>query len=74
MKKHPVSKFPAPSLHSIVATQKLHDADNRKKQAPVISVASTVPPPDEATLLHVNKIAKESPFCFYYKSKLNDLL
>lgn len=74
MKKHPVNKLPAPAMHSIIATQKLHDADKKKRPAPVISVASTVPPPDEEWLLHVNKIAKQSPFCFYFKGKSNDLL
>ena len=74
MKKHSVNKLPAPSIHSIIATQKLHDVDRKKTKTPVISVPSSVPPPDEATLLHLNKLAKESPFCFYYKDRPNGLL
>ena len=30
MKKHSVNKLPAPSIHSIIATQKLHDVDRKK--------------------------------------------
>jgi hypothetical protein len=55
-------------LHSIVATQKLLVSSKKEKHP------ATVPPPDEATLLHLNKIAKESPFCYYYKGRTNDLL
>ena len=36
--------------------------------------ANVVPPPDEEKLMRLNKIASESPFCFYYKEKRNDLL
>ena len=74
MKKHPVNKLPVPSIHSIIATQKLHGIHGRTKKSPAVATTSTVPPPDEETLLMLNKIAKESPFCFYYKGKSNDLL
>ena len=82
MKKHSVNKFPVPSIHSIVATQKLPGIDNRRKKAPVATTvtttmattSATVPPPDEETLLLLNKIAKESPFCFYYKGRSDDML
>jgi len=82
MKKHPVNKLPIPSIHSIIATQKLLDADKRRKKATVIittsisatATAAIVPQPDEETLMLLNKKAKESPFCFYYKGKSNDLL
>lgn len=68
MKKHPVNKVVTSSLHSIFATQKLHDAGKKQPKH------ASVPPPDEETLLMLNRIAKESPFCFYYKGKSNDLL
>ena len=85
MKKHSANKLPTPSIHSIIATQKLMDAHKRSSKAAVIATTATataiittttttVPPPDEETLLQLNKIAKQSPFCFYYKGKSNDLL
>jgi len=83
MKKHSANKLPTPSIHSIIATQKLMDAHKRRNKAAVVAtttatittaITTTVPPPDEETLLQLNKIAKQSPFCFYYKSKSNDLL
>ncbi len=37
-------------------------------------VKSKIPPPDEATLLRLNAIVKEYPFCIYYKEKKNDPL
>lgn len=75
MKKHSVNKLPVPSIHSIIATQKLHETGRRAKTSPITTTAaSVVPPPDEETLLMLNKIAKESPFCFYYKGRSNDVL
>ena len=74
MKKHSVNKLPVPSIHSIIATQKLHETGRRTKTSPVTTSASAVPQPDEETLLMLNKIAKESPFCFYYKGRSNDVL
>ena len=72
MKKHSVSKstVPAAHIHSILASQKLQDAVKKVKK----HVVDVPPPPDEATLLLLNKIAKESPFCYYYKSKSHDML
>jgi hypothetical protein len=71
MKKHSVNKsaVSAAHIHSIIASQKLQDAVKKVKKH-----VTSVPPPDEATLLLLNKIAKESPFCYYYKSKSNDML
>jgi len=37
-------------------------------------IKSQVPPPDEETLLRLNAIVKEHPFCIYYKQKNNDPL
>jgi len=70
MKKHSVNKPHVPVLHSILATQKLHDHGKKEKILP----DGVPPPPDEATLLMLNKLAKESPFCYYYKGKTNDTL
>ncbi|HEY4150176.1 MAG TPA: hypothetical protein VGM41_14655 [Chitinophagaceae bacterium] len=71
MKKHSVNKAAIPSahMHSIIASQKLQDAVKKVKKH-----VTNVPPPDEATWLLLNKIAKESPFCYYYKSNSNDML
>jgi hypothetical protein len=33
-----------------------------------------VPPPDEETLLRLNAMVKEYPFCIYYREKKNDPL
>lgn len=40
----------------------------------VKKIKSQVPPPDEETLLRLNAIVKEHPFCIYYKQKNNDPL
>jgi hypothetical protein len=34
----------------------------------------TFPPPDEACCLRLNAIAKEYPFCIYYREKSHDPL
>ena len=73
MKKHPVNKTAVPPIHSlrsIVATQKLQDTARKSSKLTV----AVPPPPDEETLLLLNKIAKESPFCYYYKGRSNDTL
>ncbi|MEP7279612.1 MAG: hypothetical protein ABI813_13260 [Bacteroidota bacterium] len=31
-------------------------------------------PPSEETVLRLNAIVKEAPFCFYYQERENDLL
>ena len=71
MKKHPVNKFPTPSIHSIIATRKPQNAGKKRKNQ---TDGAAIPPPDEATLMHLNKIARESPFCYYYKGRTNDTL
>jgi hypothetical protein len=32
------------------------------------------PPPSEETIVRLNEIVKQIPFCFYYREKENDLL
>jgi hypothetical protein len=32
------------------------------------------PPPSEETVVRLNEIVKQSPFCFYYREKENDSL
>jgi hypothetical protein len=36
--------------------------------------AKTPPPPDEATVARLNAIAREYPFCAWYKPRHNTLL
>ncbi len=74
MKKHPVNKTTVPAIHSlhpVSGTQKLQDIPGKKSSKLTVAVP---PPPDEATLELLNKIAKESPFCYYFKGKSNDTL
>jgi hypothetical protein len=71
MKKHSVNKVSTPSIHAIMATQKLQEPAVVKS---ITQHTATVPPPDEETLLLLNKLAKQSPFCHYFKGKSNDLL
>ncbi len=48
-----------------------------KKQLLLTSGAEkqkTVQQPDEATIKRLNELAKESPFCYYYREKEHDSL
>jgi len=60
MNEPALGAFPKAAKANAYAVKKI------KSQAP--------PPPDEETLLRLNAIVKEHPFCIYYKQKNNDPL
>lgn len=37
-------------------------------------IRSAVPPPDEESLRKINEVARQYPFCIYYREKNNDPL
>jgi hypothetical protein len=70
MKKQPFTNYPVPvpNIKSLpISGRQLPDSKKEKK-------APEVTPPDEEKLIRLNNIAKESPFCFYYKEKNNGFL
>ena len=69
MKKKSSKIIRSSRLYSFVRTSKLvyiHDVDEREKDIP--------PPPDEEVIRKLNEIAKEYPFCVFYKEKSHDPL
>jgi hypothetical protein len=69
MKKQSVS-YPVPGLpvQSLIVSGRKESHRKREKKAPLVA------PPDEEKITRLNNIAKESPFCFYYKEKNNGFL
>jgi hypothetical protein len=68
MKKKSNQAYPLSPLPSLFKTVSISEATRpkRKKQKPL--------PPSEETVLRLNDLAKQSPFCFYYREKDNDVL
>jgi len=47
---------------------------NLQKPSSDLKSIKNIAPPDEETLVRLNAIVKEYPFCIYYKQKKNDPL
>jgi hypothetical protein len=74
MKKSSATVF-SPSMELPAITKKLtHGIVRRKANRKAGSILNTVPPPSEETIRLLNSIAREYPFCVYYKQKVNDPL
>lgn len=71
MKKsqHPVSA--ATPLHSYLATAKSGNFNGRKLKT---EMRVQPPPPSSDMVSKLNDIAKQDPFCYYYKQRDNDPL
>lgn len=70
MKKRSNKIIRSTRLHSFVRSSKLvyiHDVDDREEDVPP-------PPPDEEIIKRLNEIAREYPFCVFYKEKSHDPL
>jgi hypothetical protein len=55
------------SFCSFPGIAKIHPVAVRQKKTPP-------PPPSEETVLRLNAIVKQIPFCFHYRENENDLL
>jgi hypothetical protein len=68
MKKKPHDAYPLSPLPPFFKTVNIAETRQakRKKQYPL--------PPNEETIVRLNDLAKQSPFCFYYREKDNDVL
>lgn len=74
MKKSSATVF-SPTMELPAITKKLtRRIVRRKTTRKAESIVNTVPPPSEETIMRLNSIAQEYPFCVYYKQKGNDPL
>jgi hypothetical protein len=74
MKKLSATVF-SPTMELPAITKKLtRRIVRRKTNRKAESIVNTVPPPSEETIMRLNSIAQEYPFCVYYKQKGNDPL
>jgi hypothetical protein len=63
--KKPGKALPAGTLHAVFAVKKTRLV---KKHTDVVAH------PDEETITRLNALAKQSPFCYYYRVKEHDVL
>jgi hypothetical protein len=68
MKKKSTQLAPSITLSSTAQFANLPTRHHHKKQF------KRPEPPSEETLLRLNALVKEAPFCFYYQEKGNDFL
>jgi len=74
MKKSSATVF-SPTMELPAITKKLtRRIIRRKVSQKAEALLNTVPPPSEETIKQLNRIAREYPFCVYYKQKVNDPL
>ncbi len=68
MKKKSNHDYPLPSLPTFYTTVNIPEtkAVKRKKLKSL--------PPSEETVSRLNDLARQTPFCYYYREKENDLL
>jgi hypothetical protein len=76
MKKSSATIY-SPSMELPVITRRYARRANRIKVSPSLpaeKALNAVPPPSEETLMLLNRIGQQYPFCVYYKQKDHDPL
>lgn len=70
MKKQSATNYPVPvsSIPLLIVPAATSSHAKKEKKVPKVT------PPDEEKITRLNNLAKESPFCFYYKERNKDFM